>query len=95
MRYSFVSAAILALVSSVFAQTANFDAITSPTQDQIVALGSPLDIVWEPGNYTASGVTVSITLLQGQTPSTLAEGPLVIGAKNTFLHPRMVLLTII
>jgi hypothetical protein len=74
MQFSFVSAAILALVSSVVAQTAGFDAITSPTQDQNIAAGSSFDIVWQPGTETGK---ITITLLQGADPSHLAAGPVV------------------
>jgi hypothetical protein len=78
MRYSFISAAILALSSSVFAQTSGFDAISSPIQDQNVPAGTSLDIVWQPStNYTG---TVTITLLEGATPSTLALGPVLQGS---------------
>jgi len=74
MRFSTISA-VLALAASACAQTANFDAITSPTQDQTVAAGSTLDIVWEPSaDHTG---TVTITLLQGATPATLSLGDVV------------------
>jgi hypothetical protein len=78
MRYSFISAAILALSSSVFAQTSGFDAISSPTSNQNVPAGTSLDIVWQPStNYTG---TVTITLLEGSTPSTLVIGPVIQGS---------------
>jgi hypothetical protein len=74
MRFSTISA-VLAFAASTYAQTAGFDPITAPTQDQNVAAGSTLDIVWEPSaNYTG---TVSITLLEGATPSTLTLGNVV------------------
>ncbi|KAE8447490.1 hypothetical protein EG329_010763 [Mollisiaceae sp. DMI_Dod_QoI] len=74
MRFSTISA-ILAFAASTYAQTAGFDAITAPTQDQNVAAGSTLDIIWEPSaNYTG---TVTITLLEGATPSTLEKGPVI------------------
>ncbi|CZT47413.1 uncharacterized protein RSE6_07969 [Rhynchosporium secalis] len=75
MQSSFVAAAaaaILALSSSVFAQTAGFDAITSPTQDQQVAAGSALDIVWQPTVEHKGPITIE--LLQGATPATLEVG---------------------
>jgi hypothetical protein len=72
MRYSFISAAILAFTSSVFAQTANFDPISVPTQDQQVAAGSSLDITWEPSTVHTGPITIQ--LLQGATPSTLEIG---------------------
>jgi hypothetical protein len=79
MRSSFVSAAILAFASAVYAQnpTDGFDPITQPTQDENVPAGQPFDIVWEPStNYTG---TVTIQLLQGATPSTLSKGEVVQG----------------
>lgn len=78
MRYSFISTAILALTSSVFAQTANFDSITVPTQDQVVAAGSTLDITWEPS--TVYNGPITIQLLQGATPSTLEIGETISGS---------------
>jgi hypothetical protein len=78
MRYSFISAAILALSSSVFAQTTGFDPISSPTQDQNVPAGTSLDILWQPSTtYTG---TITITLLEGATPSTLALGAVIAGS---------------
>ena len=74
MRYSFISAAVLALVSSVLAQTAGFDAITSPTQDQNIPAGSSFDIIWQPGTVTG---TITITVLQGATTSTLQAGAVI------------------
>jgi hypothetical protein len=77
MRYSFISAAILALTAGVFAQTTNFDPITAPTQDQNVPAGTSLNIVWQPSTtYTG---TITITLLEGSSPSTLALGPVISG----------------
>jgi len=75
MHYSLAFAAVLAFVSSVFAAaTPGFDAISSPTQDQVVIAGSPLDIIWAPEKVTG---TITITLLQGPNPSSLAFGPVV------------------
>ncbi|RFU29666.1 hypothetical protein B7463_g6659, partial [Scytalidium lignicola] len=71
MRTSFVSAAFLALVSSVFAQTPGFDAISAPAQDQTLAVGSTFDIKWAPNSVKGP---VTIILLQGSTPSTLQLG---------------------
>lgn len=72
MHFSTVSA-VLAFAVSAYAQTAGFDALTSPTQDQTVAAGSTLDIIWEP-TALYNKDTVTITLLQGTTPSTLSTG---------------------
>jgi hypothetical protein len=78
MRYSFISAAILALSSSILAQTSGFDAISSPTLDQNVPAGTSLDIVWQPStSYTG---TITITLLEGATPNTLSLGAVVAGS---------------
>jgi hypothetical protein len=76
MHYSLISAALVALVSSVVAQTAGFDTITSPTLDQDIPAGSSFDIVWEPESVDG---TVTITLLQGATNSTLEAGPVIAG----------------
>jgi hypothetical protein len=48
MRWWVLSSAFLGLRAFTNAQTAGFDAITSPTQDQEVAAGFSLDITWEP-----------------------------------------------
>ncbi|TAQ90459.1 hypothetical protein B7494_g1181 [Chlorociboria aeruginascens] len=81
MQYAFVSAAIVALASSVFAQTAGFDAITAPTKDLNATAGDSLDIVWQPGAQTG---TVTLSLLQGATPDTLQSGGVVAsGIDNT------------
>lgn len=72
MRFSFVSAAVVALSSSAFAQY--FDAITSPTQDQVLPAGVPFKIIWAPEGVTG---TISITLLQGQTNITLAPSTVI------------------
>ncbi|ESZ97941.1 hypothetical protein SBOR_1664 [Sclerotinia borealis F-4128] len=75
MRYQFVSAAILASISSVFAQTAGFDAISVPTNGQAVSVGDVLDITWA---ANALSGTVTIKLLEGASPSTLSYDPVVI-----------------
>jgi len=75
MRFSTISA-VCAFAAAAYAQTAGFDALSSPTQDQEVAAGSTLDIIWEP-TATYNNDTVTITLLEGSTPSTLSTGPIV------------------
>ncbi|KAI9053674.1 hypothetical protein LZ554_002628 [Drepanopeziza brunnea f. sp. 'monogermtubi'] len=72
MRYSTISAAILAMASSVIAQTADFAAMYTPTQNQQVAAGSVLDITWQTSTVYTGPVTIQ--LLQGATPSTLELG---------------------
>ncbi|KAF7923543.1 hypothetical protein BELL_0002g00520 [Botrytis elliptica] len=75
MRYQFVSAAILASISSVFAQTPGFDAISVPTNGQVVSVGGVLDITWAPNSVAG---TVTIKLLEGSSPATLNYDPVVI-----------------
>ncbi|KAF5878504.1 putative gpi anchored serine-threonine rich protein [Botrytis fragariae] len=75
MRYQFVSAAILASISSVFAQTAGFDAISVPTNGQVVSVGDVLDITWAPNSVSG---TVTIKLLEGASPATLNYDPVVV-----------------
>lgn len=72
MQFTITAAAILALVGSAVAQTAGFDAITAPAQDQVViADGSTATtITWDP-TAKYNGQTVSILLLQGATQATL------------------------
>jgi Ser-Thr-rich glycosyl-phosphatidyl-inositol-anchored membrane family len=79
MRSTFISAAVLAFASAVFATnpTPGFDPITSPFQDENVPAGKPFEIVWEPSkSYTG---TVTIQLLQGATISTLSAGDVIKG----------------
>lgn len=62
MRFT-LTTAILALASSVFAQTPGFDVISKPTKGDVVPAGSPYVITWQPStNYTG---TVTIDLLGG------------------------------
>lgn len=61
MRFATLSAA-LAFVASAIAQTAGFDAITSPTQWEKVAAGKAFTIKWQPGDVTG---TVTIGLIGG------------------------------
>jgi len=69
MRFA-ISAAILALVSSVLAQTTDgFDVISAPSKDQEVPAGTTFDIVWAPSTKFTG--TVTIGLLGGSSPSTL------------------------
>jgi hypothetical protein len=80
MRSSFISAAVLALTGTVYAQTAGFDVLgVSPYQDEVVTAGSSLDIKWTytPDARWPASDTVTLTLLQGATPSTLQIGPVI------------------
>jgi len=58
MRYSF--AAVLALASSVFAQTAGFDVISKPGNFEKVPASSTYNIVWDPKPEHAGTVTISL-----------------------------------
>jgi len=84
MRFTLSTAAFLAFASSVLAQTANFDVITSPKKDEVVAAGSTYTIVWEPDTKHPGAVTLS--LLGGETPSTLTTVA-TLKSKNLFLPP--------
>lgn len=67
---------LLAAAALVVAQTPGFDAISAPTQDESINAGSSFEIIWEPA---AQDGTITITLLQGASPSTLQLGPVVAG----------------
>ncbi|QSZ35092.1 hypothetical protein DSL72_007956 [Monilinia vaccinii-corymbosi] len=77
MRYQTISAAILASIASVLAQTPGFDAISVPTEGQIVKVGGYLDIKWEPNKVNG---TVTIKLLEGADPKSLAYDPVIIAS---------------
>ena len=74
MRPSFVSAALLALFSSVVAQTPGFDVISSPTAGQVIPAGSSFEIKWDPNGLAGF---VSITLIEGPTAASLVKGPVI------------------
>lgn len=75
MRFVISAASLMALISAVVAQTAGFDAITTPAKDEIVPAGSSYVINWD---YTSTYAgTVTIQLLQGATPSTLQLGAII------------------
>lgn len=77
MRYSYVSAAILAFAPAVFAQVPGFDAIYVPAEDQVVKVGEVLNIKWDPNSVAG---TVKISLLEGATPATLNYDPVLIAS---------------
>lgn len=59
MRYSF--AAVLALASSVLAQTPGFNVISKPGNFEDVPAGSTYTVVWSPSpDYAGKSVTVSL-----------------------------------
>lgn len=77
MRYSYVSAAILAFAPAVLAQVPGFDAISVPAEDQVVKVGEVLNIKWDPNSVAG---TVKISLLEGATPATLNYDPVLIAS---------------
>jgi len=69
MRFAVSAAALAAFISTVLAQTADFDPITKPVKDEDVPAGSTYDITWDlTPKYTGS---VTLSLLGGKTPGTL------------------------
>ncbi|CAG8974439.1 hypothetical protein HYALB_00004135 [Hymenoscyphus albidus] len=72
MRFSSAIVALVAFATSAIAQeaTAGFNPITVPSRDQTLPAGSSFDITWIPSG-ASSDATISITLMQGETPSTL------------------------
>lgn len=83
MQFTLSAASLMAFVSAVMAQTAGFDAITTPAKNEAVPAGSSYVIKWE---YTSTYAgTVSIQLLQGATPTTLQLGPVI--ASTSDMHP--------
>lgn len=75
MHSSFVKSCLLALatVSTVVAQTANFDPFIAPIEPgSSIPAGSTYDIKWTP---TAPSGSISLILLEGNTNTTLQLGP--------------------
>ncbi|PTB46627.1 uncharacterized protein TrAFT101_003924 [Trichoderma asperellum] len=69
MRFTLSVPAFLALVSSTFAQTADFDPVNVPSSNQIINAGAPFTIEWQtPAKYAAD--TISIQLIGGPTQGT-------------------------
>ncbi|KAL9484815.1 hypothetical protein ACSS6W_003604 [Trichoderma asperelloides] len=69
MRFTLSVPAFLALVSSTFAQTPDFDPVTVPSSNQIINAGAPFTIEWQaPAKYAAG--TISIQLIGGATQGT-------------------------
>lgn len=86
MRFSTSNAALLALVSRVVAQIDGFDAITKPTKNEVLEAGSTYQITWD---YSAQYAgTISITLLEGDTPSTLELGDTIASKSSTCYATR-------
>jgi len=78
MQFSYISAAFLALASTVVAEV-YFDAIQTPARDEILPAGKPFDLVWTPLDVTG---TATIQLLHGLTNTTLQLGPIIKAGVN-------------
>lgn len=68
MRYSF--AAVLALASSVLAQTPGFNVISKPGNFEDVPAGSTYSVVWSP-SPAYSGKSVTVSLIGGKDQGSL------------------------
>lgn len=85
MKFSVV--AVLAAASSAVAQlppTAGFDAISKPTEGQVLTAGEPFEIEWMPNGLAG---TVSIKLIQGAAANALMTGPTVASMCYPFFPP--------
>ncbi|KAI1468621.1 Ser-Thr-rich glycosyl-phosphatidyl-inositol-anchored membrane family-domain-containing protein [Daldinia caldariorum] len=69
---STVFASALAFAASAFAQTPGYAVISSPAEGQQVPSGKTFTIKWDAGKDSGP---VTITLLGGETPTTLSIGP--------------------
>ncbi|KAL7909434.1 hypothetical protein GGI35DRAFT_381970 [Trichoderma velutinum] len=83
MRFTLTVPAFLALVSTAFAQTADFDPITVPTSNEQITAGAPFTVEWDvPAKY--AGETVTIELIGGPTQATQQPlGTIATGVKNS------------
>ncbi|KAM0260324.1 hypothetical protein ACHAQJ_002889 [Trichoderma viride] len=83
MRFTLTVPAFLALVSSAFAQSADFDPVTVPTSNQIISAGAPFTVQWTaPAKYAAG--TISIELIGGATQGTQQPlGVIATGIQNS------------
>ncbi|PKS10578.1 hypothetical protein jhhlp_002332 [Lomentospora prolificans] len=85
MQFTISAAALLAFVSTALAQTANFDVIRAPTEDEIVPAGKTYTITWDAAPATYDDQTVTIVLLGGSSPGSLvpADEPVAAGIVNS------------
>ncbi|ROV92252.1 hypothetical protein VPNG_09681 [Cytospora leucostoma] len=75
MRVTISAATLLAWVSTVVAQTSGFDAVLTPTKDEVLTAGSTYTITWD---YSATySSSISIQLLEGETSTTLQLGDVI------------------
>ena len=75
MQVTVSAATFLAWVSAVVAQTAGFDAVLTPTKNEVVEAGSTYTITWDYSSTYSS--TVSIQILQGASSTTLQLGDVI------------------
>ncbi len=78
MRLSFIA---LAFATSAFAQTPNFDILTSPAEQTTYTVGDTLPIVWTPGTSTG---TVTLTLIGGLATNALNPVVVIAGMIPSF-----------
>jgi hypothetical protein len=74
MRFTFAAAAVLGMVSSVFAQevTKDFDSISSPEEGDVVKTGSTVKIAWTIGDEDKYGdMKVDIGIYGGKDGASL------------------------
>jgi len=74
MYYFKALSGILACIAAVKAQTAGFNPFLTPAAGQKILGGKDFDIVWQPSG-APDDATISIKLLQGDTPTTMQLGP--------------------
>lgn len=69
MRFFTSAAALMAMVSAAFAQTADFDPVYKPENNEQIPAGSTYEITWQaPAKYSQG--TISIHLIGGATQNT-------------------------
>jgi hypothetical protein len=69
MKFTLSVPALLALASTAFAQTADFDPVNSPSFNEVITAGKPFTIQWEAPAKYATG-TITIELIGGATQGT-------------------------
>jgi hypothetical protein len=71
MRFAVTAATLFALATSVFAQTADFDALRKPEANEKVPAGQSYEVTWDIGNEKYTTGNVKIHLIGGETQQTL------------------------
>lgn len=85
MRFFSAASAVLAFAASALAQTADFNPVYAPSQDQVVPAGQPFKVTWSaPAKYSSG--TVSISLIGGADQNSLVPiGTIATGVPNSAL----------